>query len=211
MSSLRFSPVLLVLCGVVACSESAPPRTAADSQAVHVREVVAAGGVVDSILPVAEQLRRFQAGIAGHPDTLSSASASIKELVDRWARALTTRDTTAMQAMVLGMAEFAWLYYPDSKLSKPPYESPPALLWWQFVTSSNEGARAAFARFGGKPLRVDRIVCQEPARVEGANRLHELCLLTFRSTRAEVQEARLFGTIIEREGRFKFVGLSNAL
>jgi len=210
MSSLRFSSFLPALCVTVACSES-PARTAADSQGAHVREVVAAGGVVDSILPIAEQLRRFRAGFTGHADTLSSASASIDDLVGRWARALTANDSAALKGMVLTMAEFAWLYYPDSKLSRPPYESPPALLWWQFVTTSNEGARAAFTRFGGRPLRVQQVACKEPALVEGANRLHEQCMLTFTSGGGKRQDARLFGTIIERAGLFKFVGLSNAL
>lgn len=195
---------------ILGCRE-APARTAADSQAAHVREVVASGGVVDSILPIAEHLTRFRATLRQPPDTLRAASTSIEDLVARWATAVTRRDTAALNAMVIDASEFAWFYYPDSKMSKPPYEAPPGLLWGQLLASSNEGARTLLTRYGGKGVRVDSVRCPDSVVVEGANRLHDGCRAAVRIDGASAVDARWFGTILERDGRFKFVGLSNSL
>ncbi len=184
-----------------------PPRTAADSQAAHVAEVAAAGGTIDSILPVADALARFRDGL-GRVDTLRHAAASTKALVDRWAQAVATSDTATLNALLLDRAEFAWLYYPDSRMSLPPYEAPPGLLWGQLLASSNEGAALVMRRFGGRPFRVAALRCPAPSVTEGRNRLHERCEV---QVGAERGFARLFGTILERDGRFKFLGYANPL
>jgi len=209
MTARRVVPFLCLCSTLAACGETVP-RTAADSQAAHVREVVAAGGVVDSILPVAEHLKRFRATLNRQPDTLSGASPSLDSLAKRWARAVAERDTAAFDAMVIDAAEFAWLYYPDSKMSKPPYEAPPGLLWGQILSSSNDGARAVLKVLGGRPIRVVGVQCPTPT-VEGVNRLYERCTVRVRSGNAAPQEGRYFGTVLEREGRFKFIGLANEL
>ena len=184
-----------------------PPRTAADSQAAHVAEVAAAGGTVDSILPVAEALARFRDGL-DRVDTLRHAAASREALVDRWAQAVAANDTATLTALLLDRAEFAWLYYPGSRMSLPPYEAPPGLLWGQLLTSSNEGAARVMRRVGGRPFRVTELRCPAPPVIEGRNRLHERCDVR---VGAERGFSRLFGTILERDGRFKFLGYANPL
>lgn len=206
---LAMIPVTLTSAG---CASDAPPpalRTAADSQAAHVADVVAAGGVVDSILPIAEHLHRFRASIPA-PDTLRHASASVDALVARWAEAISTRDTAALNRMILDRAEFAWLYYPDSRMSKPPYEAPPELLWGQILASSDQGARRLLERHAGRPLVVHSVRCPAGAE-EGANRIREGCTVRLRAGDTLLPEAAYFGSIIERDGRFKFIGLANRL
>ena len=193
-------------------SDRATPDAQATAQAAHIDSVARAGGVVDSILPMAEQLRRFREPLTPPPgDTLQFASPSIDALVDRFATAMQQRDTAAFERMVLSAAEFAWLYFPTSKMSQPPYEAPPGLLWGQILTSSNSGVRTALNKFGGRPWRVLRTTCDTVVVVEGANRLHESCTLSIRETNGQTLSARLFGTIVERDGRLKFLGLANPL
>lgn len=193
----------------VACGEAAP-RTAADSQAAHVAAVAAAGGVVDSILPIAEQLRRFREGMAP-VDTLRFASASRDALIRRFLDAVRTSDTSALNVMALDRAEFAFLYYPHAAISRPPYEAPPQLLWGQILASSNEGLPKALARLSGQPVQLDRVTCADSLVNEERNRLHQDCTLTVRVGSAAALTTRWFGTIIERDGRFKFIGFANAL
>ncbi len=203
--------LLLAACSALACTSperpsNAPqtadaPRTAADSQAAHAREVAASGGTVDSILPVAEMLQRFQATTAGRPDSLRHASASRESLVRRFGKALASRDTAALNAMLLDRAEYAWLYYPESKLSKPPYEAPPALLWEQLLSGSDEGIRKALSKYAGQAPAAGSLTCERIA-TEGENRLHEDC---------QLGGVRLFGAILERDGRFKFLSFANGL
>ena len=206
--------VLLFVLLATSCSDGANhdtvAATAADSQAAHVQEVVAAGGVVDSILPINQHLERFRASVP-RVDTLVHASPSARQLLDRWASAIAARDTVALNEMLINRAEFAWLYYPDSRMSKPPYEAPPELLWGQLLASSDQGARKLLTRFGGGTLTIVSFNCPRAAQMEGENRLHEECITRLESKGARIPPNRLFGTIIERGGRFKFVGYANRL
>jgi hypothetical protein len=199
----------LLLAVTAACADKSAPAPA-DDQASHVAEVVAAGGVVDSILPVAEQLRRFREALPP-TDTLRHASPSRDALVTRWAAAIAKNDTSDLNAMIMDRHEFAWLYYPESPMAKPPYEAPPQLLWGQLLASSNKGATQLVNRFGGSRVTVSRLRCPTPPDTQGANVLHSACEARLEAPGKQTVEGVLFGTIIERDGRFKFVGLSTDL
>lgn len=217
-AALSLAVILLAACGPrdaasSASSESsaAVPRTAADSQAAHVADVVAHGGVVDSILPIAEHLRRFRAALTTRPETLSFASPTIDALVGRWADAIAARDTAALNRLVINRAEFAWLYYADSRMAKPPYEAPPGLLWGQILASSDEGAQRMLNKYGGQRLVVKSVSCPGDPEVEGSNRIRQNCVATLAANGVSLPVTRYFGSIIERDGRFKLLGLANRL
>ena len=194
---------------LLACTEK-PAPSPADEQAAHIAEVVAAGGVVDSILPIAEHLRRFRAPLA-RTDTLRYASPSRTALVERWAAAVGASDTVALNAMIIDRAEFAWLYYADSPMSRPPYEAPPELLWGQMLAASNAGATTLVQRFAGSRPSASRLRCPTPPDTQGGNVLHAGCTVRLSAPGRPPVEGALFGTILERDGRFKFVGLSSRL
>lgn len=202
--------VIVALVSLFACDGDRRAPYTADSQTVHVNEVVAAGGVVDSILPIETHLDRFRATVADSPRELRTASSSIDSLVERWVLAVSGMDTAALNAIVIDRAEFAWLYYPTSVLAKPPYEAPPELLWGQILAASNEGARKSLEHLGGKRITVDSIMCPA-ATIEGGNRLYSGCSLNLRVDGQRLQHTQWFGTVIERNGMFKFIGLSNRL
>lgn len=203
-------PILLLpLLALVACSEPSP-RTAADSQAAHIADVVKSGGVVDSILPIAEQLQRFTAGMVA-PDTLRFAAPSREALVNRWLTAVAGSDTAALNALLLDRAEFAFLYYPTAAVSKPPYEAPPQLLWSQILAASNDGVPKVLARMAGQSVALQQISCPDSVQTEGRNVLHSNCQLTVRIGQGAPVTARFFGTVFERDGRFKFLGYANGL
>lgn len=197
-----FTVVLSLI--AVACAKS-------DSQGEHVANVAASGGTIDSALSIAERLRRFRATVADRPDTLRRASATLDQLVERWATAVQNRDTAALNAMVIDRAEFAWLFYPTTRLAQPPYETPPALLWEQVLANSDDGIRKVLERFGGRPLLVRSVRCPAPVETEALNVVRQGCLVRLRAASDTVPEDRFFGSIIEREGRFKFLGYANKL
>ena len=205
----RWSVGAFLLAATAACTDK-PAPSPADEQSKHVAEVVAAGGVVDSVLPIAEHLQRFRATLP-KTDTLLHASSSRDALVSRWAAAIATNDTSDLNAMIMDRAEFAWLYYPESAMSKPPYEAPPELLWGQLLASSNKGATQLVNRFGGSRVTASRLRCATPPESEGSNVLHSKCEVRLDAPGKPSVDGFLFGTIIERDGRFKFVGLSTNL
>lgn len=191
---------ILAFSFVLAACEAPPSADAAPSTAV---------AVVDSALAPEEHLRRFREGLAP-VDTLAGGAGSREALVRRWVAAVEAADTAAILAMHLTRAEFAYLYFPESPYADGATRTPPDFLWMQFRMNSEKGIGRVFARMAGRPLGYRGLVCPEPPKPHGASVLHERCLLR-RETDGGTVEQRLFGTLVERDGRFKFVGYANEL
>ncbi len=174
----------------------------------HRRVAAVSAGVVDSALPMGEQLRRFRATIADTVVRLRGGSASRESLVSRSVQAMALADTAFVLGLTLTPSEFAWLYYAGSRLARPPYELPPALAWFQIRGNTEADLRRAiaFAHDGG--ARYVSHDCDSLV-VEGANRIHSSCRVRLRRGSAAEETAVLFGSIVERDGQFKFLGLAN--
>lgn len=210
MSMRAVLPVLVLALASAACGRDAGRAHAATPPRTPVAAAPAAptaGTYVDSILPPEEELRRFREGLAD-PGRLDGGESSRQALVRAFVRAVERADTAAARRMILSRAEFAYLYYPSTAFTRPPKRMAPALLWFLTMQESEKGVGRLFARRGGEPLGYVSHRCAPEPRVEGRNRLWERCAVTVRGdggTKAE----RLFGTIIERDGRFKFVSYQN--
>jgi hypothetical protein len=163
----------------------------------------ASAQVVDSLLPMEEELRRFRADLPA-PAALSGGERSRDRLVRRFVTALETRDSAALRAMLITKAEFAHLYFPVSEYTKPPYRQKPSLVWFRMTAVSEQGLSRALARDGGSPLRFQGYRCETTPTRRGPNRLWQGCRLRVGGG-GTVRERRLFGTIIERGGHFKFL------
>jgi hypothetical protein len=150
----------------------------------------------------------FRAGLA-EPARLAGADGR-EILVQQFVRALADRDTATLRALVLSRAEFAFLYYPTAREALPPYELPPELMWLRLVSESEQGLQLALETFGGRAVAYAGHRCGEP-REEGANTLWGWCLVEYRLPDGRAAEASLFGLIIERAGRYKFVSYANKL
>jgi hypothetical protein len=198
MRSLTLLIVVAVI-GFGACSErraaAAPPTRAP--------------GHVDTILPRAEALRRFQAS-AYPTDTLADAARSRDALVRTFVHSLETRDTARLGRLSLTRDEFAFLYYPTAPQGLPPYELPPDLFWFTLQQGSDKGLHRALEARSGHPLDYLGYRCDPVPSHEGANIVWGPCTVRYRAG-SRTQEERLFGLIIEREGRFKFVSYANKL
>lgn len=158
---------------------------------------------------MAAALEQFREGLP-ETDTLAHASTSRDDLVGRFVAALEAADTSAFGSMMISRAEFAWLYYPSTKHTRPPYEMEAELLWFFIIENGNKGVGRALREFGGQRLGHEGYRCAAQPEVEGRNRLWQGCVLRL-GGRDGVTEKRLFGTILEREGKFKFVSFANDL
>jgi hypothetical protein len=203
--------LLVILVGVVAC-RAEPSRAAttdaAAGPAVAPRALGRPPVHVDSFVPLDEALRRFRRDSApAAVSRLEPAAPSRDSLVRLFATAVARRDTVTLKAYALDAREFAWLYYEDSPLARPPYELDPQMMWFQLQQQSVKGRRRVVERLGGAPLAIVGHRCGEPRR-QGASRVWERCVVRLREGGAPV-ERRLFGSIVERAGRWKFVGYGN--
>ncbi|HXG43556.1 MAG TPA: hypothetical protein VNJ71_02245 [Gemmatimonadales bacterium] len=174
------------------------------------REPALAASAVDSALPPAEALRRFRREIP-EVAALQGGATTRDGLVERFVHALEARDTVVLAALVLTRAEFAWLYYPTSRMARPPYELPPDLAWFQLDLRGQRGIAAALEAFGGRRLAYRGYDCPQKPVVEGRNRLWAPCLVRLAGPGGREERLRLFGAILERGGVWKFVNYSNRL
>src|SRR5688572_10152652 len=83
------------------------------------------GYVIDSVLPVEEEIRRFQATLGDRPYALSGGAADRTSLVRSFVEAIERHDERALQRLVVDRAEFGYLIYPDSPNTRPPYRLSP--------------------------------------------------------------------------------------
>ncbi len=194
----------------VACVAPAPRDAgSARNEGSESPAIPATSAYVDSAVPIEELLRRFRGG-RQEPRNLGGGFATREHLVRAFVRALETRDTAALRRMVLQADEFAWFYYPSSPLSLPPYELPPALMWFQLQGQSEKGASLLLAERAGRPLGYLGHTCGTTRR-EGVNRIYGHCVLRRVANGADTLAEPIFGLIFEREGSFKFVSYSNKL
>lgn len=158
---------------------------------------------------VGRQLDVFRASAGTRPTRLRHGASSRDELVRLFALAIVRSDTAALQRLALDRPEFAWLYYQDSPQSRPPYELDPDIMWEQIQARSRRGLTRALREYGGRLVFRSYRCTGTPERA-GAIRLHHACIVTHVVGGTPLSE-QLFGSIIERDGQFKFVGLSNHL
>lgn len=211
MKLFAIAPSFLVILG---CSDghAAADSARADSLARVRQDSVnraQPGYVVDSILPIEEQLRRFRLGL---PETsrFSNGAPSREALVQSFMRSLESADTASLVRLAVSRAEFAYLVYPDSPLSAPPYAQAPELVWMRHAAASATGLKRLLNRVSGTRLGLRSSSCSEPPLVEGANRIWRDCVVRFAPHGGVIQSTQLFSSIIERQGRFKILSYANA-
>jgi hypothetical protein len=129
-------------------------------------------------------------------------------LVRLFEQALAKRDTAGLDRLQITREEFAYLYYPDSKMARPPYELGPDVMWMQIQSQRDRGLRRLVAKYGGRKIRIRGLECQPPER-QNAVVIHRCGVRT--NDAVDSPPKQLFGSIIERDGRFKFVGYANRL
>lgn len=166
------------------------------------------GYIVDSILPIEEQLRRFRTGLAEAPDSFDSDISTADELVRTVIRSLEAADTTALVRLTISRAEFAYLIYPESPIAAPPYRQAPDLVWMRHAAASGTGLERLLNRLGGSQLGFESWRCAGKPLVEGRNRIWRDCTVRFGKP-GEPQNRELFASIIERQGRFKVLSYAN--
>jgi hypothetical protein len=166
---------------------------------------------VDSVFPLDEEIRRFRAELRDSAAVLEGGAGSIDGLVAAFSAALEHRDLPRLAGLVITPAEFAYLYFPATRYTAPPYEMSPSLVWFQLENHGSKGLNRALARFGGRPLQVVGHACTEPTVHEGENGIWHGCAVRRIDETGDTVATSLFGAILERHGRFKFISYANRL
>src|SRR5687768_7711198 len=159
-------------------------------------------GVVDSVLPPEASHARFTNGLA-RPTGLSGGSETISALIGKFLDAAARGDTAALAGLLVSRAEYGFLYYPTSLYSRKPYELAADVAWLLSSEENAKGARRLLQRLSGHRLSLDTFHCERTDR-EGANVVHSGCSVSFAED-GQTSVKRLFRSVIERDGQFKFL------
>jgi hypothetical protein len=165
---------------------------------------------VDSIFPIEEEIRRFREGMTP-VSSLSGGMDSPEALVDALLRRLEAADTLGVAELALTRTEFAYLYYPFTMYTAPPYELSPALVWFQQQNRSSQGLGRLLRTYAGKPLFDTGLACPDQGEAFGDGHIWHGCTVLGELPTGEKVEERLFGSILEVGGRHKIVSFSNEL
>lgn len=167
------------------------------------------GDVVDSILPMEEHERRFREGLP-EVTAFTGGEGSREALVRRFLDAVHRGDSSALGAMAVNRAEFAWLVFPHHLYRRPPYELDPEIFWLQIQAGSAKGAARLLERLRGTPLTLAGLTCQRDTLqvVAGELTMWGPCTVRYQTPDSTL-ERRLFGTMVEHRGMLKFLGYGN--
>ncbi|MBI2402986.1 MAG: hypothetical protein HYV20_09705 [Gemmatimonadetes bacterium] len=165
---------------------------------------------VDSGVPREVSLARFREGLAD-PGRLEGGAKSRDELLRRYVEALERRDTMVLVGMTITRAEFAYLYYRTGPEARPPYDLDPGLFWFMLQQNSRKGLLRALDDRGGRPLGYLGYTCDDEPSQHRSNTVWGPCLVRRVPAPGDTVVGRLFGPIVEREGRFKFLSYGNKL
>ncbi len=193
------------LLAVVALSTAALACRTADGRAPEARAAAPPADSGNVGVTREEDLRLFRAGLPP-VDSLAGGAPSRDALVRRFIAALEKSDTAALRDMLLTRAEFAYLYYPTTPQGLPPYDLNASLLWFMQSRRGEVGAARLLTHVAGRPLGYLGYECDPLASREGENAVWGPCTLRFRDGKQ-----RLFGLIIGRGGKYKFVSYANKL
>ena len=140
---------------------------------------------------------------------LSASIPSRDTLVARFTSAIESGESATLKSLLVSKEEYAFLYFPTSAYSRKPYELPPEIAWLLSEQNSIKGLSRLTRRLGGKRLEVRRYECGDPV-TEGANRFWRSCRVTYIAAGNGLPVTKvLFGAIMEREGRYKFLSYAN--
>lgn len=223
MKSYWRTPVVLTgAFALAACDRASSSGATADVRADSVRTDSIArarqdsinraqpGYIVDSILPVEEELRRFRAAVGGTAVTaLANGSPTREALVRRMVQAVAKQDSAELRAMSVTAREFADLIYPSSPYTKPPYRQAPGFVWMQIANPSAAGFNRLMQRRGGVAYEYVGHTCKAQPERQGENRLWLDCTIRLVEGGRDTTTQRWFGTILERNGTFKIVSFTN--
>ncbi|MES2124175.1 MAG: hypothetical protein V4503_05750 [Gemmatimonadota bacterium] len=200
---MKILPPLLLLISLLACTAHSPSP---DTDTLSYRKP---GDTIDSILPMAEYLRRFRAGL----DTsraLQGGEATETDLARQFLAAVSRRDTSALAALVVTRAEFGWLIFPDHRYAEQPYALDPALFWGQLTNVNARGIQRVLARHGGEPLTFHGMTCEADTlqMLRGPARIVGPCRVEYQAGDSLLTR-QLFGSLVLRDGRVKLLSYAN--
>jgi len=138
------------------------------------------------------------------PATLSHTFDSPEALARTVLTAVAERDTETLLELSVSGAEFRKVVWPELPSSRPEVNLSVDYAWGDLNTKSRSYLASTLSEFGGRRLELVAIDFTGESTSYRTFSVHRHSVLTVRADgQAATERVRLFGSVLERDGRFK--------
>jgi hypothetical protein len=134
---------------------------------------------------------------------LAGGAPSAVVLARAVAAALERADLPALRALSLNEQEFRDHVWPDLPASRPERNLPFSYVWGDLRQKSEASLSQTLLATSGRHLEVLAVKQLRPATQYRSYVVHRQTQLTVKNNAGHVQDVRLFGSILEKDGQFK--------
>lgn len=145
--------------------------------------------------------------VGGDP-RLDGGFASIDSLVSEYVAAVNQGDTAKMHGLRVTEWEHNSLLWPEFPASRPEFNMPLEFAWFNLDKRSVRDAARVVNQYQNLEIRPLEATCRKEIQRYATFEVHGDCVVTV-TDRFGVrhEDAKLFGSLVEMDGRFKIVGI----
>ncbi len=136
---------------------------------------------------------------------LKHSEDSIEDLAEEVLKAVASNDPEALLKLRVSEKEFRKFLWPEFPASQPKMNVPFGFAWDNLNQKSEKAARRALSKYGGGKYRFESIYFQEKTETYDSFKLYSQSVLLVRDPEGAVQEFDFCGSIVERNGEYKFL------
>ncbi len=116
--------------------------------------------------------------------------------------ALAARDETALRRLAIDEAEFRDHIWPSLPAARPERNLPLSYVWGDLHQKSGTSLARTLGEHGGRRYQLEQVVLGQSTEYPGF-RTHARTILRVREGGGEPREIRVFGSVLEKDGRWK--------
>ena len=164
--------------------------------------VPASAGTAGSLPPSGVPLMTTRTLVAGgclDPDATFHSALEVGEFV---VSHLVRGDDRALWRMAVDSSEFSEVVWPAMPASRPELNFDLEFVWSSHDVRNRRAFEKLVAKYGGRYMELVEVA---PTEVQdyGAFRIHRRPMVTVRDASGDEHRLRLFGSLIEQDGRYK--------
>jgi len=141
--------------------------------------------------------------LAGCRAPLPHSQESVDDLARAVLQAIERRDIDELHALALNKEEFTAQVWPELPAARPERNLSPAFVWGDLNQKSNIMLRETLLEHGGKKYQLVRVRFLGRTTPYPSYVVHRESEVTVTDAEGHERQMRLFGSVIERAGRFK--------
>ena len=137
------------------------------------------------------------------PKPLPNSHESPEAMAQAVLAALAAKDTNALHALALNKNEFTEYVWPELPAARPERNLSPAFVWGDLNQKSNIMLRETLAEHGGKNYALVSVKFLGETTEYKSYRVQRESELTVKTPDGAERQVRVFGSVIEKGGRYK--------